>query len=121
MKHYMHLNEAPFQNIWDGNKTIELRLLDSKRKTINVGDEIEFSKLPNGYKLIIVRVIALHTFPSFRELFEVLPLEKCGYDQDSIKIAHWTDMNTYYSGDEQLKYGVVGIEFKVEEKCSKKN
>ena len=28
MKHEMHLNKGPFQKIWDGTKTVELRLLE---------------------------------------------------------------------------------------------
>ena len=46
MRHQMRLKDAPFQMIWDGEKTIELRLLDEKRKLVNIGDIIEFSKEP---------------------------------------------------------------------------
>ena len=28
----MHLKEKPFRSIWEGNKTIELRLYDEKRR-----------------------------------------------------------------------------------------
>lgn len=40
MKHYMHFKEKPFQSIWEGNKTIELRLYDEKRRAVKVGDQI---------------------------------------------------------------------------------
>lgn len=32
MRHQMRLKDAPFQMIWDGEKMIELRLLDEKKK-----------------------------------------------------------------------------------------
>jgi len=36
-KHFMHLKEAPFRQIWDGHKTIELRLYDEKRQLLQPG------------------------------------------------------------------------------------
>ena len=38
MIHYMNLNPQPFEMIAAGRKTIELRLLDEKRKQIQAGD-----------------------------------------------------------------------------------
>ena len=42
MKHTMKLNDAPYDMIKSGQKTVELRLYDEKRRMISVGDEIEF-------------------------------------------------------------------------------
>lgn len=42
----MSLQSEPFEKIRDGKKTIELRLFDEKRKTIQLGDSIEFQKQP---------------------------------------------------------------------------
>ena len=42
----MKLQEDPFERIKNGTKTVEFRLYDEKRQTIQIGDEIEFSKLP---------------------------------------------------------------------------
>ena len=47
MLHKMKLNESPFERMKNGTKTIEFRLYDEKRKQIKVGDQIEFSKLPD--------------------------------------------------------------------------
>ena len=47
MLHKMKLNESPFERIKNGTKTIEFRLYDEKRQQVKVGDQIEFSKLPN--------------------------------------------------------------------------
>ena len=116
MKHYMHLKEKPFRSIWEGNKTIELRLYDEKRRAVKVGDQIEFDNLSNPGQLILVNVTAIHTFESFAKLYETLPLEKCGYAVHEVRTAAASDMNEYYSLEEQLENGVVGIEFVVAEK-----
>ena len=42
MKHNMRLKKEPFEKICAKKKTVELRLLDEKRKKVNVGDTIEF-------------------------------------------------------------------------------
>ena len=39
----MKLSSEPFQKIEEGIKTVELRLLDEKRKGIQIGDYIKFS------------------------------------------------------------------------------
>lgn len=113
MKHYMHLKAEPFQKIFDGEKTIELRLYDDKRRKVNIGDEIEFTNLSNSAERIIAKVVKLHLFNNFVELYKALPLEKCGYTKESAESASADDMNTYYSAEEQSNYGVVGIEFKL--------
>ncbi len=109
MKHYMKLNPFPFEMIKSGRKTIELRLFDEKRQKIKVGDDIEFTNTHNG-EIITAEVVALHRFESFKELYQSLPLLKCGYTEENISAAHYIDMNEYYSEEEQKKYGVVGIE-----------
>ncbi len=105
----MKLHRAPFEMIKSGEKTIELRLYDEKRREISVGDEIEFTR-SDGEEKLVCRVLALHIFKSFSELYEELPLLKCGYTEADVSTATPDDMNIYYSSEEQAKYGVVGIE-----------
>ena len=114
MKHNMRLKKEPFEKICAKKKTIELRLLDEKRKKVNVGDTIEFECPEAGGKIVTARVLALHRFSSFKELYTTLSLEKCGYEKEETKKATPTDMEAYYSKEEQAKYGVVGIEFELE-------
>ena len=109
MTHKMKLHREPFEMIKSGKKTIELRLYDEKRRGISVGDEIEFTRSDAGER-IACRVIALHVFSDFAELYAQLPLLKCGYTEADISTAAPEDMNVYYSHEEQSKYGVVGIE-----------
>ena len=107
--HEMKLNPAPFEMIKCGNKTIELRLYDEKRRKINVGDKIVFTNTKSGEKLT-VEVVELYIFDSFEELYSSLPLLKCGYTEADVDKAHFSDMEAYYTIDEQKKYGVLGIE-----------
>lgn len=116
MKHYMHLKDKPFRSIWKGNKTIELRLYDEKRRAVKVGDKIEFDNLSNPGQPILVNVTAIHTFESFAKLYETLPIERCGYTVNEVRTVSASDVNEYCSLEEQLENGVVGIEFVVVEK-----
>lgn len=111
MAHKMNLNPEPFAMIRSGQKTIELRLNDEKRQSIKVGDIIEFTQTETG-ECLIVQVIAIHRFDSFAELYQKLPLLKCGYTKVDIVTAKPEDMNLYYTPEQQEKYGVLGIEIK---------
>ena len=107
--HHMKLDDAPFELIKSGAKTIELRLFDEKRQKIKEGDVIIFTNNSNGEQMRTT-VKKLHRFDSFEELYQALPLLQCGYTQENIDKAHPSDMEQYYSAQEQKKYGVVGIE-----------
>ena len=113
MKHVMKLHNEPYQLIKNGFKTIELRLYDEKRRTIAVGDEIEFVNTKNSNLSFRCCVLALHRFPTFKELYAALPLLKCGYTESNVAMANPTDMELYYTVEQQQKYGVVGIELKL--------
>lgn len=116
MKHQMKLKQQPFDMIRSGQKTIELRLYDEKRQQVKVNDEIVFSCLDRNEKPFIVRVIALHRFKDFSDLYATLPLLKCGYTAETISNATPDDMNQYYSPEEQSQFGVVGIEIRLVKK-----
>ena len=108
----MKLNPAPFEMIKSGQKTIELRLYDEKRQLVNIGDEIVFTNTVTG-ETLQTKVLKLHRFDSFADLYKYLPLLKCGYTSENISSATPADMEQYYSVDEQNKCGVIGIEIKV--------
>ena len=104
----MKLDAHPFEKIARGEKTVELRLNDEKRRKIAVDDVIVFSKANQPDRTLKARVIALHRFNDFAELYSALPLNKCGYcEGDSPSPG---DMEAYYSNEEQRRWGVLGIE-----------
>lgn len=113
MTHYMNLKPRPFEMIASGEKTIELRLNDEKRQQIKVGDSIVFQKTSDPNEQITADVVRFHKFNSFLELYEALPLDKCGYLPDELDSASYKDMEEYYSAEKQAQYGVLGIEIKV--------
>ena len=106
----MRLHREPFYKIKNGTKTIELRLNDEKRRIIKVNDIIEFTSRVTGEK-IITKVIKLHYFSNFEELYKHFDKVSLGYDLDEAACPE--DMSKYYSKEEQERYGVVGIEIKL--------
>lgn len=107
----MNLDSAPFRAIESGEKTIELRLNDEKRRALKVGDEIEFSCAGVGYTLIAT-VKELHRFTGFKELFAALSL-----DNGREKEADPDDMLKYYTEENIKKYGALGIELENVKVC----
>ena len=111
----MNLHSSPFDKINSGEKTIELRLNDEKRQLIKIGDKIVFTNTSTQEKLVAT-VIKLHKFDTFNELYEYLPLLKCGYTNSDVDTAKPSDMEIYYPIEKQSKYGVLGIEIECERK-----
>lgn len=117
MIHYMNLVPTAFVKIADGNKKIELRLNDEKRQRINVEDTIVFN-CSSTKDIITAQISGLHKFSNFKELYNALPLEKCGYTVAELDTAHYTDMEQYYTKEQIEKYGALGIElFNVSSIC----
>ena len=110
VRHVMKLNPSSFNMIRSGNKTIELRLYDKKRKNIQTGDIIQFINTDDPTETLNVKVTNLFRFNSFKELYRELPLLNCGYTEENIKTASPDDMDKYYTKEQQEKYGVVGIQ-----------
>ena len=108
MLHKMKLQEDPFERIKNGTKTVEFRLYDEKRQTIQIGDEIEFSKLPELQEKLLVKVIDLYKEKSFEKLFKKVFV---GEDEKIIEKAK--SMNRFYAPEQEKEYGVVGIKIEV--------
>lgn len=106
--HTMELSPAPFAMMKSGQKKIEMRLYDEKRKRIRAGDEIVFTNAESGETL---RTLVLRTdvFPSFAALYRALPLLDCGYTAQTLSAASAKDMEQFYPVARQERYGVVGI------------
>ena len=106
----LHLNNEPFQCIKSGNKTIEMRLYDEKRKKLQIDDIIEFRNRVDE-EILYAKIIKLHMFKNFEELYNNFDKVYLGYKEN--EEASPNDMNKYYSLEEQNKYGVVGIEIEL--------
>lgn len=110
MKHQMNLWNDSFESIKNKTKTIEMRLNDEKRRLIQIGDFIEF-KNTKTKEIIVVQVINLYKYKTFEELYKKHDKISIGYQDD--EIANPNDMLEYYSKDNIMNYGVIGIEIKL--------
>ncbi|MBQ8324204.1 MAG: DUF4147 domain-containing protein [Clostridia bacterium] len=114
MTHFMNLHPAPFEKVARGEKDIELRLQDEKRKRIRVGDVIVFRKTGSPLAYLFCEVKALHPYPTFEELFAHVDPMRCGYAPGE-KLT----MEGYYPKENELRYGALGIEIGVKAPSSK--
>lgn len=110
MEHSMRLRDNIFALVKNGSKTIEMRLYDEKRKLVKVGDFINFKNI-NTEEIVKVLVKEINVYDNFEELYKYNDKLLLGYKEEDI--ASPSDMNKYYSDDEQIKYGVCAIIFEL--------
>ncbi|SRR6056297_2173254 len=113
MEHQMKLYESPFDRIKSGKKRIEIRLFDEKRQSLNLGDIITFSKLPDLNDELSVEVIGLLRYKSFQDLVNDFPMSYFGYPDDHDKRAFAESIYSIYSKEDEQKYSVLGIRIKL--------
>lgn len=101
----MKLRRQPFEQIVSGEKVFEYRLLDEKRKSIKIGDDILFSEIGSDQK-VLVEVVGLYRANTFKELeLKLKASEGVIFNPD--------EMYEYYTQSDEIKYGVLGIKIKV--------
>lgn len=111
--HNMKLKPSPFEKIASGRKTVELRLYDEKRRKIDIGDRIIFTNLDDPEQKIAVKVTGLHRYATFEDLFRNIPFKKCGNDSLETPEDMAAGMKKYYSDDQVMRYGVLGIDMEL--------
>ncbi len=114
----MNLQNAPYDKIADGTKTVELRLDDERRAGLAVGCFIVFTNQDDGRK-IVARVKEVKRYDDFAQLYAATDLTKCGYTQEEAKTAFCEDMLQYYPAEKQKRYGALAIE--IEKWCEIEN
>lgn len=102
----MTLYNGPFLAMKYGQKDIEMRLNDEKRKEIEVGDLLLFKNVESG-ETISRKVIGLAPYDSFELLYSSFPKERLGYKED--ETAYPSDMEQYYDKERIAKYGPLAI------------
>lgn len=108
MLHQMKLYESPFERIKNGTKTVEYRVNDEKRQKVNVGDKIEFSKLPELKDKVVLTVLEVYKADSFEQLYRNL-----GNSEEEAK-RKAESMYTIYSKEEEEKYGAWAAKIKID-------
>lgn len=107
--HSMKLQQIPFEQIKNGNKTIETRLNDEKRQLVKIGDEIEFALHNDKNQRLKAKVLEIMKFATFEELFDACSASDFGAKDKN----DFLTIKKIYSDDEQNKYGVLGIRLQV--------
>ena len=105
-QHHLKLQEKPFLLIKSGQKTVEMRLYDEKRRNIKIGDEIVFRNI-NTDEEIITRVLKYELYANFAALYQNISPRLLGYKKG--EIAKPSDMYKYYQEADEIKHGVVAL------------
>jgi len=111
--HSMKLNPLPFQRIKKGSKKIEIRLFDEKRQKLKVGEKIEFSNLENMEEKIIVEILNLKKFKSFKSLIINTPMKKFGYPENYDIQKFLNSIYSIYTKKQEDMHSVLAIEIKL--------
>lgn len=75
MIHKMGIYGEYFQSIMEGEKKVEVRLNDEKRRKIKIGDMIEFIKVPQQDETLKVQVTGIRKYDTFKEMYETFLLK----------------------------------------------
>lgn len=114
--HEMKLKEEYYNYMLYGTKKIELRLNDEKRRKVKKGDKIKFIKDENHDEYFYVIVEDLLYYESFDKLIDdndiSLLVDKSINKEKLLKI-----LDSFYTKEEQNKYGVVGIKIKLDKRA----
>lgn len=108
--HVMKLQAYSFDKIRGGEKTIEVRLYDEKRKEIKLGDKIEFKREPEQHETVNTEVVGLLNYKSFEDLVADFPANNFGY---SDKTELLSAIYGFYKKEDAEKYSVLGIRIKL--------
>lgn len=109
----IHLDSDIFDVVNKGTKNIEARVNDEKRRNLHIGDKIIFLKRPDNIEKIEAIVEDLKYYNNFEEMVKDYDIENMylkGYSKDY----YINDiLGRFYTKEDQEKYGVVAIKFKI--------
>lgn len=106
--HEMSLNRKFFDLIKERKKTLEIRLLDEKRKALSLGDVIEFTCAEAPEKKLVRRVVGLYRYDSLSLLTRDFSAAELGYTLAEFE--HFPDeISQIYSEDQISEHGLLAI------------
>jgi ASC-1-like (ASCH) protein len=108
MVHQMGLYGEYFNAIRTGEKKVEVRLNDEKRRKIKVGDIIEFVKVPKKNETLRVQVTELRRYDTFKEMYEDIPFHD--FDCEGWTLEEMVN-GTYeiYTQEQEKQWGTLAI------------
>ncbi|MDD2398698.1 MAG: DUF3850 domain-containing protein [Bacilli bacterium] len=108
MNHWMKIRHQFFEKITKGEKCLEVRLYDAKRRQFNRGDIITFTDEDSGESYDAV-IKDLFIYPNFQALFRQFPSEVFGFPKETPIDEMVKFMYTIYQPWDELRFGVVAI------------
>lgn len=109
MTHYSVVSEGAFAQIKQGERIIEPRLNDEAHRRIRPGDLIVVTNRSTREE-VVTKVVGVLRYPSFVELLQVYPPERFGAPDERAVL---TEMRRYYTHDQEITHGVLGIKLHV--------
>lgn len=119
----MHLADDMFDKVKAGEKTVEIRLFDDKRKLVDIGDYIEFRKSSDESETVRRRVSDLDIRQTFGEMFlndrylgdmkwsktlRFTP-KQLGAPDDATESSLVEAMYRFYDKSQEEEYGVIAF------------
>lgn len=105
----MSVRHKYFELIKSGQKDIELRAYDEKRKKVKIGDKFQMVDAENPNEYIICEVLNMHVAPDFESLFKKIDIKRAGFSN----LDELMDVITKFIAREELaREQVVGMEIK---------
>ena len=105
----MSVRHKYFELIKSGQKDIELRAYDEKRRKVKIGDKFLLFDAENKDQSIICEVLNMHVAPDFESLFKKIDIKRSGFKD----MAELMDTITkFISAEELVREQVVGMEIK---------
>ena len=105
----MSVRHKYFELIKSGQKDIELRAYDEKRKKVKIGDKFQLLDAENPDQSIICEVLNMHIAPDFESLFKKIDIKRSGF-KDMTELMD--TITKFVSREELQREQVVGIEIK---------
>lgn len=105
----MSVRNKYFEMIKSGQKDIELRAYDEKRKKVKIGDKFLLFDAENPDEHIICEVLNMHIAPDFESLFKKIDIKRSGF-KDLEELMNV--ITKFISREELNRQQVVGMEIR---------
>lgn len=109
--HTLNLQPLYFDLIKNGQKTLEGRLYDDKRKDFNIGDKIIFYKEPDKIETIKSIILDKYLYNNFEDMATHLNKNELGF-ANKTKDEMINTYRSFYPKENEKKFGVVVFKIK---------
>ena len=106
----MSLHPEYYEMVKSGEKDIELRLYDEKRRKMRNGEIVLIYDAQNRSDYIRAKIVRLHIAQSFADLNTKISMPRTGFASLN---ALMSAISKFYDSEMESKYGIVGIELEI--------